>query len=371
MQGMKLLMTGVLLSLLAGPALAAEDTIKIGVPGAHTGDLAAYGQPSLNAVMLVVEEQNAKGGLLGKQIEVIPQDDQCKAELATNAATKLLSEKVAAVVGPICSGPTKATMTIFNEARIVNVTPSATDPQLTMTGTHPYFFRAIAKDDAQGEMAARFLAEKLQAKKVAIVHDNGDYGRGYAEFVRDNLQKIGGVEVVLFEAITTGAVDFSSVSRKIRNLNADAVVFGGYYSDGSKLIMSLRKNRVKAPFIGPDGLKSDQFINMAGKAAEGVYASYPTDTSRLPAYVHATDLHQKKFHTEPGAFYYNGFSAALALLNAIEKAGSTDSDKIAAALREYPVDTPIGTVKFDERGDVLGLGMSMYQVQQGKFAELK
>ena len=118
---------------LAAPAQAA-DPIKIGVQGAQSGDLASYGVPSLNAVKIVVDQANAKGGLLGRTIEVVAQDDQCKPEMATNAATKLISEKVNAVVGPICSGPTKASLPMFQEAALIAVSPTATTPGLTEDG---------------------------------------------------------------------------------------------------------------------------------------------------------------------------------------------------------------------------------------------
>ncbi len=111
----------------AAPAVAA-DTIKIGVQGAHSGDLASYGVPSLNAAKIVIEEANAKGGVLGKKIELVSQDDQCKPELATNAATKLISDKVVAIMGPICSGATNASLPMFESANIISISPTATTP---------------------------------------------------------------------------------------------------------------------------------------------------------------------------------------------------------------------------------------------------
>ena len=175
---MKAALAGMAIMAMTAPVHAA-DTIKIGVPGAHSGDLVSYGMPSLNAARIVADEYNAKGGILGKQIEIIAEDDQCKPELGTNAATKVLSEGAVAVMGSICSGATKAALPIYNDAKIVSISPSATTPELTQKGDHPYFFRTIASDDVSGHLAGSFAKDKLGLKKVALLHDKGDYGRGF------------------------------------------------------------------------------------------------------------------------------------------------------------------------------------------------
>lgn len=352
----------------AAPATAAE-TIKIGVQGAHSGDLASYGVPSLNAAKLVIDEVNAKGGILGRQLELVAQDDQCKPELATSAATKLISDKVAVVMGPICSGPTKAVLPLYADARIVAMAPSATTPELTADGKNPYFFRTIANDNAQARLTSDFMLNNLKVKKVAYLHDNGDYGKGFADNNRVNLEKAG-VETVLFEAVTPDAVDFSAVVRKLRRAKPDILVFGGYQPTASKLIQQMRRDRVTTPMLGPDGLMDEAFIKMAGKDSEGVYSSYPKDTRNLPEFKHARESHIKKFGVEPGSFYYNAYAAMLALVNAIEKSGGADTDKIMEVLHTAPVKTPLGTLTFSKTGDAAGMGLSIYQVKNGKFVEL-
>ncbi|MBQ4566839.1 MAG: branched-chain amino acid ABC transporter substrate-binding protein [Desulfovibrio sp.] len=353
---------------LAAPAQTAE-TIKIGVQGAHSGDLASYGVPSLNAVKLVIEQVNAKGGVLGRKVELVAQDDQCKPEMATNAATKLISDQSDVVVGPICTGPTTASLPIFQQANIIVVSPTATAPALTTAGKHPLFFRTVAHDNAQAQLTSDFLLKKLGVKKVAFLHDNGEYGKGFADNNRVFLEKEG-VETVLYEAVSADAVDFSAVVRKIRRLKPDAVVFGGYQPLASKLVQQMRRDRVQTPFIGPDGVKDETFLKMTGKASEGVYASYPKDTSALPLYKEAREAHIKAFGSEPGFGYYNAWAAAQCLLAAIEKSGGTDTAKLKTALRETSVDTPLGKINFNELGDASGMALSIYQVQNGKFVEL-
>ena len=353
---------------LHAPAQAA-DPIRIGVAGAHSSDLASYGVPSLNAAKAIIADINAKGGLLGRQVELLAQDEQCKPEMATNAATKLISDKAVVVMGHICSGATKATLPLYTEAKIVSMSPSATTPELTESGTAPYFFRTIANDKAQGKLTSDFILNNLKAKKVAYLHDNGDYGKGFVDNNRLALEK-SGVETVLYEAVTADAVDFSAVVRKLRRAAPDILVFGGYQPTASKLLQQMRRDRVTTPMLGPDGLKDEAFIKMAGKDSEGVYCSYPKDTSGLAAYKAAREAHVKMFGAEPGSFYYNAYAAVQALLNAIEKSGSTETAKIVEALHTVPVETPLGTLTFGAKGDAAGMALSIYQIKDGKFVEL-
>ena len=221
-----------------------------------------------------------------------------------------------------------------------------------------------------GHLAGSFAKDKLGLKKVALLHDKGDYGRGFVNYAREMLEK-GGVQIVLEEGITPGAVDYGAVIQKIRKAGADGIIFGGYHPEASKLVQQLAKKKIDIPFIGPDGEKDEQFIKVAGKNAEGVYATGPTDVSKLPMNIQAHENHKKKYGTEPGAFYDNAYSATVALLEAIKAAGSTDSQKIMEALRTHMVDTPLGKIKFDAKGDAEGIGFSIYEVKDGKFVELK
>lgn len=354
-----------------GLTMAAE-TIKLGVAGAHSGDLASYGIPSVNAAKLVVEQINAKGGIDGKKVELLIEDDVCKPEVATNTATKLVSSGVDVVLGHICSGATKAALPIYNNAGVIVMSPSATNPALTQSGDYPNFFRTIASDDAQARAEVDFALGELKAKKIAVIHDKGDYGKGLAEFAKGFIEQSGGKgEVVLFEGVTPGAVDYSAVVQKIKRSGADAVIFGGYHPEASKIVTQLRKKRIDIPFISDDGVKDDTFIKVAGKYAEGVYATGPKDTSNNPLNKAAVEAHKKTFGSDPGAFFDSAYSAALALLNAIDKADSTDMAKVKAALQTSDVDTPVGKIHFDEIGDAVGVGFAMYQVKDGQYVEVK
>jgi len=356
--------------LATGTAMAA-DTIKLGVAGPHSGDLASYGIPTIKAAELVVKDINAKGGVLGKQVELLVEDDVCKPEVATNTATKLVSEGVHVVLGHICSGATKAALGIYKDSNIPVMSPSATNPALTQSGDYPNFFRTIASDDAQARLEVDFALDVLKLKKLAVLHDKGDYGKGLAEFAKTFLEQDPRAEVVLYEGVTPGAVDYSAVVQKIKRSKADAVIFGGYHPEASKIVSQMRKKRMKTIFISDDGVKDDTFIKVAQKYAEGVYATGPKDVSKNPMAIAANEAHKKTYGADPGAFYLNAYSAAIALLNAIEQAGSTDYAAVTNALRTKDVETPLGKIRFDDRGDAIGVGFSMYQVQNGEYVELK
>jgi len=354
-----------------GSAEKALPPIKIAVVGAHSGDLASYGLPTVRAAEIAVAQRNAKCGINGRQIELVVEDDMCKPEIATNSATKVIGDEVHAVLGHICSGATKAALGLYRDANLVALSPSATNPALTQSGDYPNFFRTIASDDAQARLEVDFALDKLKITKIAVLHDKGDYGKGLAEFAKGFIEEDPRAEVVLYEGITANAVDYSAVVNKVKQSGAQAVIYGGYHPEASKLVSQMRKKAMDTIFISDDGVKDDTFIKVAGEYAEGVYATGPVDTTKNPMAIEAILAHRKKFGEDPGAFFLNAYAAALALINAIEKSCSTDYDAIVDALHTEWVATPLGIIKFDQRGDAIGVGFAMYQVQNGVYVEIK
>ena len=347
-------------------------SIKIGVAGALSGDLVSYGQPTARAAELVAEQINAKGGINGAKVELQIEDDVCKPEVAANIAAKLVSAGVKVVIGHICSSATKAALPVYTDADVTLISPSATDSDLTESGKYPHFYRTIAPNNAQARTIVDFAIKLLKdaaMKKIAIIHDKGDYGKGLAEDAREAIRKNALADVVLFEGITPGAVDYSAVVQKIRRTRAEAVIFGGYHPEASKIITQMRKKDMKTFFISDDGVKDDTFIRIAGKYAEGAYATGPADVSENPVARQYRQAYLNKYGSQPGAFFDNAVAAAIALTNAVEKAGSTDADKVADILHSQIAVTPFGEIRFDLHGDATGVGYTMYQVKDGKFVQ--
>ncbi len=357
------------LALFAAPGFSG-DTIKIGAGGVVSGDLAPYGISAVRGYEIAVDDLNAKGGILGKKVELIIGDDVCKPEIAVNMAMKLVSDGAQMIVGHICSGATLAANKVYKDAKLLVVSPASTNDGLTFSGDNPNFFRTISYDGAQAVLMTKIAIEQLHVKKVALIHDKGDYGRGQMELVKASFEKKGGVEVVLFEGVTTGAVDYTAIVQKIKRSKADVTMWGGYHSDASKIIQLLVKKRVKTTFFGGDGIIGDNFVTLAGKYSDGVYATGPDDTSSNPLYQKLLKKHQKKYSEDPGTFFMQGYSAVQALANAAEKAGSLDYDKMRAALLSEKIETPLGKIGFDKRGDVIGVGFSAYKVIDGAYKQI-
>lgn len=179
--------------------------------------------------------------------------------------------------------------------------------------------------------------------------------------------------VGLFVSAISGsamAADYSAIGQKIKRSKADLVIWGGYYQEASKIVTLMRKKKMKTLFMGADGIKDDTFIKVAGKAAEGVYATGPNDVSKNQMFIDVKNAHQKAFGSDPGPFFDSGYAAALALHNAIEKAGSTDYNAIAKALKSQYFETPIGKISFDKNGDVIGAGFAVFNIKNGRFVEM-
>ncbi len=357
---------------LSAPAVGnAADTIKFGVAGPHSGDLASYGLPSVNAAKIVIDKVNANGGINGKMIEMLVEDDVCKPEISTNTATKLVSDGAEVVLGHICSGATIAAMPIYKDSGILVMSPSATSDELTLSGDYPNFFRTIAPNAAQSPAMVDFAINKLGLNKIAIIHDKGDYGKPLAEGAKKYVEESGKGEVVLFEGITPGAMDYSAIVQKIKQSGAEVIIFGGYHPEASKIVTIMKKKRLKTQFVSDDGVKDDTFIKVAGDAAEGVYAAGPQDNSTNPMAAEAKEAHRAAFGSDPGAFFEGAYAATVVMLNAIEKAGSTNLEDLKKVLQTEKVATPVGDINFDKNGDAIGVGFSMYVVENGKYVVVK
>ncbi|MDM8552002.1 branched-chain amino acid ABC transporter substrate-binding protein [Desulfobacterales bacterium HSG2] len=348
-----------------------DKMIRIGVAGAHSGDLASLGIPSLRAVRIAAKMQNGKGGIFGRKIEIIDQDDQCKLPKAAEAAKKLLSDNISMIVGHTCSSATKAALDIYKDSKVVVISSSSTNPALTQSGRYPGFFRTISPDDAQARLQVDFLLKVLKFAKIAVVHDNDDYGRGQAAFAKEFLAESGNTKVVLSEEIVAGAADYSGIADKIRESGAQAVIYGGYYPEASKIILQMRIKKMKTVFMGGDGVMNKSFLKSVRSNAEGLYTTGPRDMSGNKMAAEVIDMHKKVHGDPPGQFYLNAYAGTLALFNAIRKSGSMDYDSVIRFLRLSYISTPIGAISFDRKGDVRGYGFSLFKIADGKYVEVE
>jgi branched-chain amino acid transport system substrate-binding protein len=359
------------MGLLGSAPAHAADTIKIGLMAPLTGSWASEGQEMKRNVELLAGELNAKGGLLGKQVEVVIEDDGGDPRTAALAAQKLSTKGVVAVIGTYGSAVTEASQTILDEAGIIQVANGSTAVRLTEKGLK-YFFRTCPRDDEQGRVAAK-VVEKTKAKKVAILHDNSAYSKGLADEINGLLK--GKTNVVFFDALTPKEQDYSAILTKLKAAGPEVVFFTGYYPEGGLLLKQKKQMGWNVPFIGGDAINNPDLVKIAGKeAAEGFqFLSPPVpkdlDTPEAKAYVAA---YQKKFGEAASSIYGvlagDGFRV---VAKAIEGSKATTADAIRAylttQLKAFPGFT--GKIEFNGKGDRVGELYRVYKVtKDGSFA---
>lgn len=367
-----------LLALVAALGLAvggitaqAADTVKIGLMAPLTGSWASEGQGMKKIVELLAEQQNAKGGVLGKQIEVVTEDDGGDPRTASLAAQRLTTRGVVGVVGTYGSSVTEASQAIYDEVKLPQIANGSTAIRLTEKG-FKHFFRTAPRDDEQGRMAARTI-DRLGFKKVAILHDNTSYAKGLADEA-NALLKGQGAEVVFFDALTPGERDYTAILTKLKGANPDVVLFTGYYPEAGLLLRQKKDMNWQVPFLGGDATNNVDLVKIAGKeAAEGFYFLSPPQPRDLDTPDAAAFLadYQKKYNELPPSIWAmlagDGFRVMVA---GIAGAKSTDGDKIAAYLHKDLKDYPglSGPISFDAKGDREGEVYRVYKVDaEGNF----
>ncbi|MCB1823409.1 MAG: branched-chain amino acid ABC transporter substrate-binding protein [Candidatus Competibacteraceae bacterium] len=358
-----------------GVTAQAADTVKIGLMAPLTGSWASEGQGMKKIVELLAEQQNAKGGVLGKRIEVVTEDDGGDPRTASLAAQRLTTRDVVAVVGTYGSSVTEASQAIYDEVGLPQIANGSTAIRLTEKG-FKHFFRTAPRDDEQGRMAARTI-DKLGFKKIAILHDNTSYAKGLADEA-NALLKSQGAEVVFFDALTPGERDYTAILTKLKGANPDVVLFTGYYPEAGLLLRQKKDMNWKTPFLGGDATNNVDLVKIAGKeAAEGFYFLSPPQPRDLDTPDAAAFLadYQKKYNELPPSIWAmlagDGFRVIVA---GIAGAQSTDGDKIAEYLHQDLKDYPglSGPISFDAKGDREGEVYRVYQVDaEGNFVLLK
>ncbi len=349
-----------LVTTLAGCAPTAQsNTIKIGLQAPLTGSFAAEGQWAQQSVGIAAQLINDKGGVLGKKVEIVVVDDASNPKDSALAAQKLISQGLKEVIGSYGSSVTAPAADLYDANKVVSVGYGCTAVRLTMDKQRPYFFRTAGRDDTQSEFFAKFAVETLGAKTIAVMHDNQDYGKGVAADAIKFLQPYvdaGQVKVVYYDAITPGESDYSAAVSQIKALNPDVWFYTAYYSEAALLLKQGREAGVTSIFIGNNSVPTPEFEKIAGAKviAGSIHLNEPMPQFLgFPESKAFLDAYKAKYNELPGSIWAVYAADALnALVAAIGKAGSTDPDKVAAAMRSMIDATGItGPLLFTERGD--------------------
>lgn len=353
-----------------GEAFAA-DTVKIGLMCPLTGSWASEGQDMKQIVELLAGQVNDQGGLLGKKVEIVVGDDAGDPRSAALAAQRLATLDVVAVIGTYGSSVTEASQNIYAATNIIQVANGSTAVRLTEKGMK-YFFRTCPRDDEQGRVAVKTILEK-GFKNIAILHDNTTYAKGLADEA-NGLFKKEDVNIVFFDALTSGEQDYTTILTKLKSKKPDVVFFTGYYPEAGMMLRQKKEMGWSVPFIGGDATNNPDLVNIAGKkAAAGFIFLSPPVPQDLPS-KEATDFlaaYNAKYGTTPGSIWAvlagDGFRV---IAKAIAETKSTQNNKLADYLHNDMKDFSglTGMISFNEKGDRVGDVYRVYQVDaEGKF----
>ena len=349
-----------------------ELTVYVAAP--LSGWQADGGQTVVGGARLAAEEINKRGGVLGYRIKIVPVDDEADSDVAAQVAQKIANavhsgQKVLGVIGHYNSGQAAAALKIYKDLPIIVITPTASDPSLTQQGYHN-FFRVNATDAAQGPYDAAFLVNQLKAQRIVVVYAENEYGVGLKEQVVKALESLGRppVEVI---GIKEAADTHAPVIPRIKAANPDAIFMAGYETEGYVLLPELREAGIQATFMAGDGCFLYEFIDGSGQWAEGVYVSAITPDPKVVANKDWWNAYQKLESRNPGTYSIAGYSAMAVLAEGAKRAKSLDASAISNALRSGELVSLVGSVAYDDKGDLKQQRIYIFQVRNNDFVQVQ
>lgn len=350
-----------------GSGSSSGGSYVVGVPMPMTGAEAQSGTEIFNAEQLAADQINASGGVLGKKIVLKEQDDACDPQTSVNAANKLVSEGVQAITGGYCSSAALPAEPIYARAGIPDLQPSANSTALTQQHLNNVFL-LDPNGGLQAAAASKFFLDVLHVKKILIADDQSAYSVNVAQLASSDVTHDGGT-VVSLQAVPATTTDFAPVIAKVKSSGAQVVYWTGYYSQAALFVKQLRNAGSNVTFTTADGSVDPTYIQDAGTAAEGTYATIAETTQFLQgAQANAFDsAYQSKFGSAPGPYSAYGYDTIYALANAVKKAGSTNPAKVIAALHSLSFQGLTGAVSFDQNGNRQGAKFVVLVVKGGKY----
>ncbi|MGX7024795.1 ABC transporter substrate-binding protein [Vagococcus hydrophili] len=318
-----------------------SDTIKIGLNLELSGAVAAYGNQEKEGAELAVAEINEKGGINGKKIELVIKDNKSDtAEAAAVAANLTTKENVVAIIGPATSGASKAQIPNVTKAKVPVITPSGTDDSITVLNdkVQEYIYRACFQDSFQGVILANYAMDNLKAKKAVVIGDvSSDYAKGLSTSFKDTFTG----DIVADEKFNQKDKDFKAILTKIKDKDFDFIYLPGYYEEAGLIIKQAREMGIEQPILGADGFSDSKLIDVAGKDnMNGIYytAHFSEKAPASDKVKQFIDAFDKKYNKKPSSFNALAYDSVYMFKEAIEKAGSADSEKITkelASLKDF------------------------------------
>jgi branched-chain amino acid transport system substrate-binding protein len=349
-----------------------EVYVYVAVP--LSGFQANGGQTVLGGVRLAAEQINRSGGLRGYRVVVRTLDDESDSEVAVAQVESIREainngDTVIGVIGHLNSGQTLAAMELYQSMNLVVITPTASEQSLTTQG-YTNFFRVNANDAVQAAVAAGFLVNELSARRVAVIHNDTEYGQGLATSLINELESRGATVAVNLQ-VTEGQSLYAEEVERLAQSQADAVYYAGYEIEAPYLRAAIVEARLDLPFLASDGAFLGATIDESAGTAEGMYVSAFAPSPRNVADAQWFEAYQAVEYRNPDTYSVNGYVAMQALAEAVRDADSFEREAVAEALRDNTIDTLLGDLTFEADGDLVNPKIWIYQVQNEEFAQVE
>jgi len=344
---------------LLSPVAAAEGP-TLAVVGPFSGDWATYGERMREAVRWEVGRLNATGGVAGEPVTLLELDDRCDPQVAVTRAREALAAGVKLVVGHLCSAATLAAAPVYEAGGAIMITPAATDPALTRQG-YQRVFRLRPTADRQVDSAVGFLRERWQPERLAVLHDDSDYGELVGRAMV-NVSQAAGLPVVLTARTSRGQHDFSRLVAVLAANQVDAIYYAGFAEELGLLLNQLRQQGLGVPVMGSDAVSSQVLAELAGPTAEGVYLTLPAALAAVPEPELAAFLAEQGWTRSP-LMALAAVAAVRVLVAALELTVREPGMALATAIRDSAHATPLGILSFDEVGEPTGFHHGIYRWQ--------
>ncbi|MBX3009953.1 MAG: branched-chain amino acid ABC transporter substrate-binding protein [Caldilineaceae bacterium] len=339
-----------------------------------SGFQANGGQTILGGVRLAAAEINRNGGLLGYRVVVRSLDDESDSEVAVSQVSQVQQaldqgERVIGVIGHLNSGQTLAAMEEYQNMPIIVITPTASEQSLTERG-YTNFFRVNANDSVQAAVDAEFLVNQLKAQRVAVIHNDTEYGKGLAASLIQELAARG-AEAVVTRQVQEGQARYGDEVSAVQNANADAIFYAGYEIEAPYLRAELVEAGVTLPMLASDGAFLAATIDESNGTAEGMYVSAFAPSPQSVAAQSWIEAYQAVEYRNPDTYSVNGYVAMQVLADGVRKADALSASQVADAIRNNALDTLLKSLRFESDGDLVDPQIWIYQVVDGEFQQVQ
>ena len=352
---------------LALSAAAFAQELTVAVAGPMTGGESAFGRQMRNGAEMAIADLNAGGGVLGKKLALDVEDDACDPKQARSVAEKIAGAKIPFVAGHYCSSSSIPASEAYADGNVLQITPASTNPLFTERKLWNVA-RVCGRDDQQGLVAADYIAKNFKGKNIAILNDKTTYGKGLADETKKSLNKLGVTEK-MFESYNKGDKDFNAIVSRLKLENIDLVFVGGYHQEAGLILRQMRDQGLKTVLMAGDALADKEYASITGPAGAGTLFTFGPDPRNKPTAKAVVEKFKAK-NIDPEGYTLYTYAAIQAFAAAANKSQSLKLDDLSKTLKSMTVDTVVGQLSWDKKGDVTDPKYVFYVWKNGKYAEM-